>query len=334
MESYTPKNIWLITDGKPGHETQLIGLGERLQELSGATIHWHHIKSKRLKKGHPSTEFQQATPQEAGPQHNALKKTENTTSSPDLLIAAGHRTHRTLYFLARKHKAFSTVLMKPSLPLGFFNAIICPSHDKLKPSERVLNTDGVINKVRPSRDAKVPKQHSILLGGPSKHFEWNDNALFKQIETLVSARPDAQWEVYASPRTPAIFSAMLSASLLPNLTFRPYTTQAKHSLQAALKSSSECWITPDSVSMIYESLTAGCATATFTSPVSKTKKLGRVALGLQQLIDAQRISQWQSSKLALPLPANTSTLWEADRATHWLLERFKKHEIDHRQERK
>ena len=70
MESYTPKNIWLITDGKPGHETQLIGLGERLQELSGATIHWHHIKSKRLKKGHPSTEFQQAAPQEADPQHN------------------------------------------------------------------------------------------------------------------------------------------------------------------------------------------------------------------------------------------------------------------------
>ncbi len=325
MASYLPKNIWLISDGRPGHETQLIGLGERIQALSGANLHWHHLKSKKLEKNLRHIENSDLASSQVGTATTSHQKTEHTTCSPDLLIAAGHRTHRTLYFLARKHKAFSTVLMKPSLPLAFFNAVICPIHDGLKPSERVFNTDGVINKVQPSVNTKIANQNSILLGGPSKHFAWDEGALITQISDLLAARPASQWSAYESPRTPPSLSEMLGGLSAPNLTLMRYGSLPPNALQTALRLSQECWVTPDSASMVYESLTAGCATATFVAPPKRTKKVSRVARGLQSLLADERISQWPTQNLSSALPENSQPLWEADRAAKWLLDRFQAH---------
>lgn len=32
--------IWLLTDNKAGHRSQLKGLGNRLRVLTGASLHW------------------------------------------------------------------------------------------------------------------------------------------------------------------------------------------------------------------------------------------------------------------------------------------------------
>ncbi|TNC82362.1 MAG: hypothetical protein C9356_04935 [Oleiphilus sp.] len=299
-----PSCIWLISDGRPGHQTQLEGLAQRLEHLSEAEIVW--TRPDKLRFVSPD-------------------KPNAAQSAPAMMIAAGHSTHRALYYWSRRHNAFSVVLMKPSLPLRLFDAVICPAHDGLKSSERVLNTQGVINKVLPS---PKPDKHSnrgcILLGGISKHYHWDDPGIVRQIREICTAMPETHWQVFDSPRTPSSTMQQLQATKLPNIRLCGYQSEQGRSIAQALQTSRYCWVTPDSVSMIYEALTASCTTALLELEPASGRP-GRVVRGVQNLLAQRHVCSWAQWRQNKTIPSNTLRLWEADRAALWLLDRFNQH---------
>jgi len=298
----TPSNetlyFWFIKDGRLGHETQLHGLADRLSALRTAEHTW-------------------LTPEQLSWR---LRRRLHITHPPHAIISAGRKTHRALYLTARQYNARSVVLMRPSLPMKLFDLIIAPSHDGLKPSNRVFNTLGVINRMTP-----VPTQDKhenaacMLIGGPSKHYDWNDQDIIEQIKASLQRRPDLRWMLFDSPRTPNALRDYLK-TLPPRVQYQDSRACPPDALRNALHCTPYCWITPDSVSMVYESLTASCATALFD--LSPAKKSSRVVRGVDKLLADNQVLPWHAQLSMLPHELKRPTLWEADRAAHWLIEKI------------
>jgi len=297
--------IWLIKDQKAGHISQLEGLAERLCAHHNIQAHW-------LDEADLPFEWR----------HGLVKNAPSLDiPPPDIIIGAGHQTHKPLIIAARLYQAFNVVLMKPSLPLNWFNAVICPRHDGLREDQRVLNTFGALNKINPS-DNNTKNAHLMLIGGPSKHFDWNDENVIEQIKTICHANKEVKWALSDSPRTPLSFLPKLEKVTIPNLKLHPYSSNQQGWLSQQLLASEVSWVTPDSVSMIYESITAGAKTALFDPEPSTKKKPTRVARSIQQLISDHYVTpfeQWRESQNYQSLPEK---IWETDRAAKWLLEKF------------
>ena len=51
---------------------------------------------------------------------------------PDIAIGAGHKTHLYLLAIKRCFGAKIVVILKPSLPLKFFDLCVIPKHDDVK----------------------------------------------------------------------------------------------------------------------------------------------------------------------------------------------------------
>lgn len=307
--------IWIFHDGRPGHLSQLEGLANRILFHQESNIHWFDINVHKLRF----------------PQFFFLSKFWLNQSPPDLIIGAGHRTHLSVLIAGFKLKAFTTLIMKPSLPHHFFDAVICPKHDQLKDSKKLLSTTGTINKIIPPSiytDYPSRHKHIMLIGGPSKHFVFDETSLIRDIKTICQQEPDKIWDLSNSPRTPATFMVNLQKLCLTNLRLHRYSDNSFADLNSLLQQSYFTWVTPDSMSMLYESLSSGSRTAVFDMPFSKKKKPSRIAKQIQQLINEGTVLSFKTWKNQHPRSnainlAPNPILWEADRAALWLLERLR-----------
>ena len=120
---------WWLRDSRPGHDSQVRGLVDALaRDVDLAVIEIAVPPLRRLLFG-------------ADPCAGLLP--------PDLLLAAGHATHLPLLLARRRHGGRSVVLMRPSLPLSWFDLCLVPEHDGVRPGEHVELTHGVVNAVQP-----------------------------------------------------------------------------------------------------------------------------------------------------------------------------------------
>lgn len=309
----SPQSIWFVHDNKPGHIHQLQGLEERLAHYCKINTRWIDAS-----KDKPSW-------------FNIILKNKITTkpsetcvsnAPPDIVIGAGHKTHKTLLYYANFHKAYCVVLMKPSLPLYFFNAVICPEHDKLKSSKRVMNTCGALNTVKPTRNSLTKTASLMLIGGPSKHFKWQEEDLIKQIRQICKQDITTQWLLSNSPRTPNSFFLKLKKMNLPNLTCFHYQDNKLKPLHELMLTCTKTWITPDSVSMVYESLTAYTSTYIFAMLPQNSNRPSRVAQAINNLISNKHVISFENWQLHTDMKPNKLDLWEADRAAKWLLNQY------------
>lgn len=310
-------SIWFIHDQKPGHIHQLKGLEERIANYYEVNTSWVDAGENKLSWAGILLKIKVSI---------SPSKAVSPDMSPDIIIGAGHTTHKTLLFEAYMHNAYSVVLMKPSLPLCFFNAVICPKHDKLKESKRVLNTYGALNTVTPSSKTEPKTLSLMLIGGASKHFKWHEQHLINQIQVICSKDNDQQWLLSDSPRTPSSFLPQLKKLNIQNLNCFHYQNSQFEPLNTLMQKCMATWVTPDSVSMMYESLTSGTPTYTFSMRPKNTNKPSRVAQSIQNLISKKNVVSFQSWQLNPDIKPNKLNLWEADRAAKWLLNQyFEKH---------
>jgi len=294
--------VWLVTDGKPGHENQSRGLAEALARATPSEIH--------LYPALPAWR--------AGLAWLLKNLPGQSLPAPDLIIGAGHATHMTLLAALRAEDGRAVVLMKPSLPRRCFDLCILPQHDGVAPDSHTLLTEGAINRVRlaPGRDAN---RGLLLIGGVSNHFEWDSDAIQVQIKSIVARTPEVNWTLTTSRRTPADFLAQLPT--FPNLTVISHTATAPDWLPEQLSGCGTVWVTPDSASMVYEALTAGADVGVFDLPVNPKSRIG---WAIAHLADGQRITRfvnWCAHGKLLP---NLHPLAEADRCANWILEWLKK----------
>ncbi|AFU99715.1 mitochondrial fission ELM1 family protein [Simiduia agarivorans] len=300
--SATPKRVWLITDGKPGHLNQLRGLGQRLQHYASVELIEVPVQGSGwwcwLKGSNPC----------------------DAAAAPDLVIAAGSRTQPWLLAARRHFNCPAVLLMRPFLPYGWFDAVIVPAHDQPPARPNVLVTQGVVNAVQPGESPAGAEQQLLLVGGESRHYGWDSAALAAQIQALVMEASGAEFVLSDSRRTPADFIPRLQACNLPRLKILSHQQTPAGWLPRAMADAHGIWVTPDSVSMVYEAITSGRPTGIFNLPESGC---GRIVAGIEQLAQAGWLTRFDQRDQPPARPAGQ--LWEADRAARWLLTRLPFH---------
>jgi len=293
--------VWVISDSKPGHVNQSLGLAEALARATPTAIHllpalpaWRAWLALLLKRALGST----------------LPK-------PDLIVGAGHATHMTLLATRRAHGGRTVVLMKPSLPRRCFDLCVIPEHDSVAADARTLVTEGALNRIRPAA-ARDSSHGLLLIGGASPHFEWDNDAVQLQIKSILTRMPDMYWTLTTSRRTPTDFLAQLPSA--SNLTVIPHTSTSPDWLPAQFTHCGNVWVTPDSASMVFEALTAGADVGVFDLPVNPRSRVG---WAIARLADAQRITRFANWCARGTLHPNRNPLAEADRCAGWMLEWLK-----------
>ena len=197
--------LWLITDNKPGHRSQLQGLAQALAARTAIETHWIDAPGGLAAFRHWLTgRF---------PPGAALP-------DPDFILIAGHRTHLAGLAARRARGGRLIALMRPSLPLRWFDLCVIPQHDRPPARANVIATRGVLNTARPSPEREADKG-LFLIGGPSKHHGWDTPALLAQIDAILAATPAMRWTLTTSRRTPADTESALLALRDRGVNVRP-----------------------------------------------------------------------------------------------------------------
>ena len=296
--------LWLITDNKPGHRSQLQGLAQAMAARTAIETHWIDTPRARHALLHwLSARF----PPGAG------------LPDPDFILVAGHRTHLAGLAARRARGGRLIALMRPSLPLGCFDLCVIPQHDSPPTRSNVITTRGVLNTARPDRERKADKG-LFLIGGPSKHHGWDTPGLLAQIDAILSATPDLHWTLTTSRRTPAQTESALLALRARGVDVRPVSDTAPGWAMAQVACSAQAWVSEDSVSMVYESLTAGAATGLLAVPRQGETRITAGVAELQRAGLVTAFADWvRTGQLAAPL----ERLAEADRVAEAVLARFR-----------
>ncbi|HCK28820.1 MAG TPA: nucleoside-diphosphate sugar epimerase, partial [Acinetobacter ursingii] len=147
--------------------------------------------------------------------------------------------------------------------------------------------------------------------GTSKRHQWNENKVLTAIEQIVQHNSHCQLILTTSRRTPEGF--------LNHLKKQDYASQldifpVEHTPQGwifeQMQLAETVYVTEDSVSMIFEALTAGCCVGVIAMDRLKSDRI-------TQLIDQLPFEQTKETIRLLPL---TTPLHEAKRVASQLLD--------------
>ena len=295
--------VWLLTDNKPGHRNQLKGLGNRLRVLAGASTYWINASAIKV----PLWRSLLAS----------APRMDASLPNPDLIIAAGSATHRLLLALRKLCGTRTLIIMKPAFPLALVSGALIPAHDRIQSGRKVLLTEGVLNTITPLARITEKREALLLIGGPSPHFDWDDDVILGQISHLIGCYPDWRWTISTSRRTPETLQARLDD--MAGLRVTVVHPQQTHEdwLSHQLSASRAVWVTPDSMSMVCEAATSGVPTGLFELPA---RSGSRVAEGVERLVQDGYVAQWTDHASVMSGNADhDQTLWEAHRAAQWVL---------------
>lgn len=298
-----PVVIWCIGDGKAGHQNQLRGLAQALGRLFTTRI------------------INITAPSRFRSLWSWLRKTFPdgvTQPPPKIILCAGHQTHVAALAARRVYRAPIVLLMKPTLPLSWFDLCLVPDHDPVRAAPTVVTTRGAINTMMRSADGQRDERRGLfLIGGVSSHYAWDDDVTAGQVAQIAGHDSHRHWRLTTSRRTPASFVSKLAG--IANLDIVPVEKTDTDWVRNELAVAAHVWVTEESVSMVYEALTAGASVGVL--PVRRVRT-GRVTRGLDRLIADQWVTtyaQWQQGRVLKPPP---EPLDEAARCAQIVANRF------------
>ena len=296
--------IWRFTDGKLGHENQTDGLVAALGDRENVRV--FDIQVDML----PSTRRLLL---------NALfrKKIKGFPAElPDLLIGAGRKTHIPMVIAKSQCGGKLVVLMRPSIPMRLFDLTVAPKHDNVPLRENVIESEGALNAVE-FVENKNKNIGLMLIGGESSHYRWDDTRIANQIKQITEQETEVDWTLTTSRRTPANFLKLLREIQIEVVPFDETDNEwmARHYAQ-----SGQIWVTPDSVSMVYEALSSGAMTNVFT--LQSKKKQSRVIIGLDELINNGCVNTFDQWKLDPSIQKAPAFFNESARVADYILEQL------------
>lgn len=293
--------IWRLIDGKPGHEKQTLGLVNAIAKRTAIDCYdipvkpsfftWVNYLASRWHKG-------------------------NRLPLPDFIVGAGHHTHIHILSAKKAYGGQTVVLMSPSVSASLYDFALVPEHDQYQGRGNIIETRGVLNPMQPQGEHDENRV-LMLIGGPSKHYGWDNHSVVDQIKTLIHQQPKKQFVLTTSRRTPADFVEVLEKEKLPRLSVVPASKTPAGWVEQELAKAGSAWISEDSVSMVYEALTAQVAVGLIG--VEKLRE-NRVANGVANLVGKRHVvrfdpnGEYQHSLHAL------IGFQEADRCARQLLE--------------
>jgi mitochondrial fission protein ELM1 len=297
--------LWFFPDGKAGHERQVTALIDALSKL--CSVESHAVPPLRLA---------QALWILAGKRDPRLV----TLPRPHLILVAGRGTHWSGLAARRAHGGRLVVLMRPGLPASWFDLCIVPRHDGVAPAECVFTIMGALTQTSALAMANHRTSGLILIGGPSRHFGWDEASLLAQIREVVTAEPERAFTIADSRRTPEQTSQALRCLAGDRISFASHRTTVAGWIDRQYQHSNPIWVTRDSVSMVYESIASGAAVGLLEVP--KARPNGRLARAIDGAVQeglAVPFSAWRSGA---PLQPPRLPLREADRCASEIVQRW------------
>jgi uncharacterized protein len=296
--------IWRLTDGRAGHENQTSGLVEAMQRLrSGVQCHDVPCEACLPLKD----------------RLRAIDEAATRLAPPDLILGAGHRTHLPLLFTKKRFGGRTVVLMSPSIPHRFFDLIFLPRHDaSQKHRPNCVPTIGALNRVVPSHEHRDEKG-VMLIGGPSRQYGWDESNLVAQVSKIVHSAPHVTWELTTSRRTPTSCLPKLQ-TVTSRLEVVPCEATGPDWVPRKLGEAGHVWVTEDSVSMIFEALTAGSAVGLLDMPCQNPNH--RVPQELNRLAAEGAVVRYGELGLPPCSREHAVALSEATRCARVLFNRF------------
>jgi len=226
--------IWRFCDGKPGHERQTESLIQGLARLSEVDVVEIDVRGFNLLQ---STE-------------DWLESLDLSAGKPDIHIGAGHGTHLPMLRSRNIVGGKTVVLMKPSLPLSWFDVAIIPEHDNPPDRDNVLVSRGTLAPNYLRGEELDRSRGLILLGGESKAFDWSNSLVEFQVNLITNRMQHVDWIVSNSRRTPVD----LTIKGTTNRHFHSWEDQGTDWLSEQLSNAGHIWVSIDSTSMLTEAM--------------------------------------------------------------------------------
>ena len=253
------KVIWRFTDGKAGHDKQSLALVESLMNQTKCRLFDFNVQDQR----NPILDII----------FKNYKLPEGITK-PDIAIGAGHKTHLHLLAIKRCFNAKIVVIMKPSIPLIFFDLCIIPKHDGIKNGPNIINTQSSLVKFN-SNLKKKENTGLILIGGPSKHYFWDSKTVLEEICKISKKFKFRKLLLSTSRRTPFDFLDQLNELNISDIKVHEYSKIKSDWLDKHINKVKNIWVTNDSYSMVTEALASGADVDIIGLKVKQDSKLSK-----------------------------------------------------------
>lgn len=285
--------IVALLDGRPGHEKQTIGIIQALQLRTSVQI-------IRIKVGRFSftNEVLQTCRLFLPGSFGGLTHPE--ISEADLLIGAGSRTHLPLLLFKKRYQIPVVTCMTPPMHMrNRFDLCFVPEHDGKSEGGNILLTIGAPNCSVNNRKHQ-DESGLILLGGvDTKSHRWDSRQVIEMVEKIINKDNQRIWTVSSSPRTPQETVVMVKRLLdkYGNVQFFDYKNTPPGWIEEQYDKNSMVWVTADSISMIYEAMTAGCSVGIFPMQwISEKSKFKRNEQILIQKRLVTSFTAWEQGK--------------------------------------
>ena len=257
-------NILWIKDNKKGHLKQVKALLDEINKISNVNISEFEIEKKIFNNRIPSS----------------------IIKSNDLVIGAGHSVYPYLLKSKKKNSNIKSVaILSPSYFKKKFDLICAPFHDmhKLNKYKHVLYFDGSLAS---SSNKRCDNEIGLIaIGGKNKYFEFDKKNLIKQIQYIVTLYPNKTWYIFNSRRTPNNFLNEIRNKLefINKKIIYVDHKDNLYSFDEFIEISAIKVITPDSMNMIYESLSTYGETILFSLFPKKESKFLPVINNLKEM---------------------------------------------------
>ena len=293
-------HIVYVSDGKAGHRSQAVGLYKAMQRQSNIEVTFQEISIQEL----PIFSLLKAI---------WARRFGLFEKKPDYIFGVGSHTQARVLLLGRVYpKAKTVIMMKPNFPVNWFDYAIIPQHDGVKESMHVITTQGALNPIV-NENRHQPNRILIALGGNSKRHQWNDEKVLSSIQRLVENNVHATFILTTSRRTPDTFlETFAQQNFYSKLQIFPVEHTPQGWVFEEMQKAEVVWVTEDSVSMIFEALTAGCKVGIIK--INRLKE-DRITCSIDQIIQSNLVSD----QTFIEMLVEPHAFKEADRVATYLL---------------
>ena len=293
-------HIVYVSDGKAGHRSQAVGLFKAMQRQYTDEVTFEEVNIQDL----PIFSLLMGM---------LIKSFRGFSKQPDYIFGVGSHTQLRVVLLGKIYRQAKTViLMKPNYPFTWFDHVIIPEHDGIAENGNVILTQGALNPII-NEQRHVPNRILIALGGSSKRHQWNEEKVLHSLKNLVDNNPQVEFILTTSRRTPSEFLTHLKQeSFAEKLHIFPVEETPQGWIFEEMQKAEAVWVTEDSVSMIFEALTAGCRVGVIE--IDRLKQ-DRITKSIDLMIEKKLISK--TERIA-DLP-QAQTFKEAERVATYLL---------------
>lgn len=309
----TPLQVVCYSDGRPGHEKQTRAVISALGALTPVSTTVRTLEhTKGMRRLIQNVHHLFSSPSGDAPPHRRV----------DLIIGTGSTTHLPMVALKMRSRAKLVTCMSPEPWFKpWFDLCLIPRHDRPADNEIYFSTFGPPC-LAPDGIRQDPHKGLVLAGGvDEKSHVWDTGHFISQVEQLTKS-PDMKWTVASSGRTPGDTIARLRelADVNRDVTFYSADETPGGWIETAYATHDQVWVTADSVSMVYEALTAGCRVGVL--PVKWKQSQNKFQDGIDDLKTHGMIGDFDQWIRGTQLPRPAEPLNEAQRCAEEMIGRW------------